>query len=161
VTGGPVISYNVGTYDPVLGPVWRFRNTTNLNWSFDNFGATWTIRYYSSLQESCHPDVPELAEYFPCTDPNGNVQGQQAGLYRQGGVAFNDLQVYWNAPWKGRISLGATDIFNRRAQLSYTGVQGVTGPLGPTGTDGYSLYPYNPQYDIGRVLYLKYTQQLF
>jgi iron complex outermembrane recepter protein len=161
VTGGPVITWNVGTYDPVLGPVWRFRDTTNLNWSYGNFGATWTIRYYSSLQESCHQDVTELEEYFPCTELNGNVQGQQSGLYRQGAVAFNDLQVNWTAPWKGRFALGATDVFNRRAQLSYTGVQGVTGPLGPTGTDGYSLYPYNPQYDIGRVIYLKYSQKLF
>ncbi|GLQ47454.1 TonB-dependent receptor [Dyella lipolytica] len=161
VTGGPVVSWNLGAYDPVLGPVWRFRDTTNLNWNYNSFGATWTIRYYSSLQESCHPDVPALQEFFPCTEPNGNVQGNQAGLYRQAPVAFNDLQVYWNTPWKGRISLGATNVFNRRAQLSYTGVQGVAGPLGPTGTDGFSLYPYNPQYDIGRVIYLKITQQLF
>lgn len=159
--GSPVVSYNVGTYDPILGPVWRFRDTTNLNWSFGNFSATWTLRYYSSLQESCRPDNTSLALYFPCDEPNGNVQGAQSGLYRQGGLAFNDLQVSWVAPWKGRISLGATDVFNRHAPLTYTGAQSVIGPLGPTGTDGYTAYAYNPQYDIGRVIYLKYSQQLF
>jgi iron complex outermembrane recepter protein len=158
---GPVVSYNLGTYDPILGPVWRFRDTTNVNWSYGSFSATWTVRYFSSLQESCEPDTPALAEYFPCTEPNGNVQGEQAGLYRQGALAFNDLQVSWQAPWKGRISLGATDIFNRHAPLSYTGAISVVGPLGPTGTDGFTQFPYNPIYDIGRVIYLKYDQKLF
>jgi iron complex outermembrane recepter protein len=158
---GPVVDYNVGTYDPILGPVWRFRETTNLNWSYRDFSATWTIRYFSSLQESCEPDNANLSEYFPCTDPNGNVQGQQAGLYRQGALAFNDLQVSWQAPWKGRISLGATNVFNRHAPLSYTGAEAVVGPLGPTGTDGFTQFPYNPIYDIGRVIYLKYDQKLF
>jgi iron complex outermembrane recepter protein len=158
---GPVTSYSLGSYDQVLGPVWRFRDTTNINWSWGNWGATWTLRYYSSLQESCHADNPNLDEFFPCDNPNGNVQGQEAGIYRQGGTTFNDLQLSWNAPWKGRFALGVTDIFNKRTQLSYTGVQSVEGPLGPEGTDGYSYYPYNPEYDIGRQIYLKYTQQLF
>jgi iron complex outermembrane recepter protein len=156
-----VVYYNLGAYDPILGPVWRFRNTTNLNWSYDNFGATWTLRYYSSLQESCRENNAALAQYFPCDDENGNVQGEDSGLYRQGGTAYNDVQVSWTAPWKGKISFGATNVFNRRTQLSYTGVESVIGPLGPTGTDGYSSFPYNPQYDIGRVVYLKYDQQLF
>jgi iron complex outermembrane receptor protein len=161
VANGPVVSYNVGAYDPVLGPVWRFRDTTNVNWTYGNFGATWTIRYFSSLQEPCREDQPALSEYFPCTNINGNVQGQQSGLYRQGALAFSDLQVNWTAPWKGRIAIGATNVFNRRAPLSYNGVANVSGPLGPTGTDGYTAFFYNPQYDFGRVIYLKYSQQLF
>ncbi|GLQ48982.1 TonB-dependent receptor [Dyella flava] len=160
--GDPVVRYDVGTYDPVLGPVWRFRDTTNFNWSWKDFSATWTTRFYSSLRETCHPDNPNLAIYFPCTDPNGIVQGNVgSGLYRQGGLAFNDLQVSWKAPWKGQISLGATDIFNRHAPLTYTGAESVIGPLGPTGTDGFTAFAYNPSYDIGRVIYLKYSQQLF
>ena len=158
---GPVTDSSLGSYDEILGPVWRFRDTTNLNWSLGNFGATWTIRYYSSLQESCRSDNPALQQFFPCDNVNGNVQGQQSGLYRQAGIAFNDVQFSWTAPWKGKFSLGATDVFNKRTQLSYTGVQSVVGPLGPEGTDGFSLFPYNPLYDIGRQIYLKYTQQLF
>jgi iron complex outermembrane recepter protein len=161
--GSQTVSYDVGTYDPTLGPVWRFRDTTNLNWSWGSFAATWTIRYYSSLRESCRADDPAMQEYYPCTDPNAVVQNDNFGTgeYRQGGIAFNDLQVSWKAPWKGQISLGATDVFNRKAPLSFVGAEGVVGPLGPTGTDGYTAYPYNPQYDFGRVIYLKYSQQLF
>jgi iron complex outermembrane recepter protein len=161
---GGMVSWNLGAYDPILGPVWRFRDTTNLNWSYGSFGATWTLRYYSSLQESCHANNALTAAqslYFPCDDINGNVQGASSGLYRQGATTFNDFQFSWTAPWKGQISVGSTNIFNRRTQFSYTGVQSVIGPLGPTGTDGYTGFSYNPQYDIGRVVYLKYTQQLF
>ncbi|GGA13097.1 TonB-dependent receptor [Dyella caseinilytica] len=161
--GAQVVSYDVGTYDPTLGPVWRFRDTTNLNWSWNNFSATWTVRYYSSLRESCRTDDAAMQEYYPCPDPDGIVQNNNLGTgeYRQGGLAFNDLQVSWKAPWKGQISLGATDVFNRKAPLTYVGAENVVGPLGPTGTDGYSSYAYNPEYDIGRVIYLKYSQQLF
>ncbi|GGA13082.1 TonB-dependent receptor [Dyella caseinilytica] len=161
--GAQVVSYNVGTYDPILGPVWRFRDTTNINWSWRSFSATWTVRYYSSLREACRSDEPAMEMYFPCSDPNGVVQGgtEGPGLERQGGLAFNDLQVSWKAPWKGQISVGATDVFNRHAPLSYVGAGDSVGPLGPTGTDGFTQYAYNPTYDIGRVIYLKYTQQLF
>jgi iron complex outermembrane recepter protein len=159
--GGPIISNTLGAYDTVLGPLWRFRSTVNLNWSYKQFGATWTIRYYSSLSESCIAPNPALNEYFPCNNPNKDLANSPNGINRQGGLAFNDLQVNWETPWKGRIALGATDIFNRKAPLSYTGVYSVAGPLGPTGTDGYSDYPYNPQYDIGRVIYLKYEQKFF
>ncbi|GLQ97597.1 TonB-dependent receptor [Dyella mobilis] len=159
--GGPIISNTLGAYDTVLGPLWRFRSTVNLNWSYKHFGATWTVRYYSSLSEPCIPANPSLSEFLPCNNPDKDLANSPHGLNRQGGLAFNDLQVNWETPWKGRIALGATDIFNRKAPLSYTGVYSVAGPLGPTGTDGYGDYPYNPQYDIGRVIYLKYEQKFF
>ncbi|RDS83191.1 TonB-dependent receptor [Dyella psychrodurans] len=159
--GGPVISNTLGAYDTVLGPIWRFRSTVNLNWSYKHFGATWTVRYYSSLSEPCIPPNPALSEVFPCNNPNKDLVNSPNGLNVQGGIAFNDLQLNWDAPWHGRIAVGATDIFNRKAPLSYTGVFSVAGPLGPTGTDGYSQFPYNPQYDIGRVVYLKYEQKFF
>ncbi|GFZ97510.1 TonB-dependent receptor plug domain-containing protein [Dyella caseinilytica] len=159
--GGPIISNTLGAYDTVLGPLWRFRSTVNLNWSYKQFGATWTIRYYSSLSEPCIAPNPSLSEVFPCNNPDKDLSVSPTGINRQGGLAFNDLQLNWQTPWKGRIAIGATDVFNRKAPLSYTGVYSVAGPLGPTGTDGYSDYPYNPQYDIGRVIYLKYEQKFF
>jgi iron complex outermembrane recepter protein len=159
--GGPIISNTLGAYDTVLGPLWRFRSTVNLNWSYKHFGATWTVRYYSSLSEPCIAPNPQLSEFLPCNNPTKDLVNSPNGLNRQGGLAFNDLQLSWEAPWKGRIAVGATDVFNRKAPLSYTGVYSVAGPLGPTGTDGYSDYPYNPQYDIGRVIYIKYEQKFF
>jgi iron complex outermembrane recepter protein len=160
-TGAPEISNTLGSYDTVLGPLWRFRDTTNINWSYGSFGATWTIRYFSSLTESCLPANPGMSLYFPCNMPNADLANSPTGLNRQGGLAFNDMQVSWTAPWKGQFSLGSTNVFNRRAPLSYSGVYSVAGPLGPEGTDGFSQYPYNPTYDIGRVIYLKYSQKLF
>ncbi|GLQ89511.1 TonB-dependent receptor plug domain-containing protein [Dyella flagellata] len=163
VAGGPAVGWNLGAYDPVLGPAWRFRDISNLNWSWGNFGATWTIRYFSSLKEPCRPNTQAsaaLSEYFYCPDPNGTVQGSP-GKYSQGALAFNDLQLSWKAPWHGQISVGATNLFNRHAPLTYTGAESVIGPLGPTGTDGYTSFAYNPQYDFGRVVYLKYDQKLF
>ncbi|GLQ93869.1 TonB-dependent receptor plug domain-containing protein [Dyella acidisoli] len=160
VTGGQVVGWNVGAYDSILGPVWRFRDVTNINWSWGNFGATWTVRYFSSLKEPCRGNNTSQQMYFPCNEPNAFVQGS-IGAYRQGALAFNDLQFSWKAPWHSQISVGATNLLNRHAPLSYNGVQNVIGPLGPTGTDGFTQYAYNPQYDFGRVVYLKYDQKLF
>ena len=159
--GTPQISNTLGAYDTVLGPLWRFRSTVNFNWSYGDFGATWTVRYYSSLSEPCIPPNYALNEILPCNEPNADLVNSPSGLNRQGGLAFNDVQLNWRTPWDGHIAVGATDVFNRMAPLSYTGVFSVAGPLGPTGTDGYSQYPYNPQYDIGRVIYLKYEQKFF
>jgi iron complex outermembrane recepter protein len=54
-----------------------------------------------------------------------------------------------------RIAIGATDIFDRQASLSYTGIFSITGSLGPTNTDGFGQYPYNSLRDMRRAVYIR------
>jgi iron complex outermembrane receptor protein len=63
-------------------------------------------------------------------------------------VTFDDMQVYWKAPWNGTISLGANNIFNRKGPYIYGGYAGSDTP-----------YNYNASYDIGRFIYVRYQQK--
>ena len=63
-------------------------------------------------------------------------------------VTFNDLQVYWNAPWNATFTLGANDIFNRVSPTVYGGYQ-----------SGDTPFDFNPSYDLGRFVYMRYQQR--
>ncbi|KFN47345.1 hypothetical protein N790_07925 [Arenimonas malthae CC-JY-1] len=60
-----------------------------------------------------------------------------------GGYATNDVQLTWNAPWKGTITVGATNVGDRYPEL--------------TAFDGrpWNFYLYDA---YGRTTYFRYTQ---
>ncbi|GLQ95823.1 TonB-dependent receptor plug domain-containing protein [Dyella mobilis] len=143
---GAPVSYNNG-----LSSYWRLRSNFTIGWSFRDFGAQWTLRYYSPLKEPCY-DAQSTA--FPCTLPNYYMTGVGVvPVTQMPSVTFNDLQVYWNAPWNGTIALGANNIFNRVGPYSYGGF--VVASVNNTDYQ----YNYNPSYDYGRFVYLRYTQK--
>ena len=137
---GVPVSYNNGT-----GSDWRLRSNFTIDWDYHNFGAQWTLRYYSPLKESCYN-----AQYsaFPCTLPNYYLVGVGiTPLTQVPSVTFNDAQVHWKSPWGAVVALGVNNIFNRVGPYSYGG----------SGSD--SAYSYNASYDYGRFVYLRYTQR--
>jgi iron complex outermembrane receptor protein len=141
--GNGVIDYNAGQYSN-----WRVRSNANLDWSYGDFGATWGLRYYSGLKENCTFDVTGGPD---CGLPNYVSPGVGITPKRQvGAIAFNDLQVRWNAPWNATISVGANNVFNRQTPLFYTA---------SSNTIGNSGYVANPSYDIGRFWYVRYNQK--
>ena len=139
---GVPVSYEAG-----FASDWRLRSTFSVGWNYRDFGALWSLRYFSPLKASCYN--PQ-ASAFPCTLPNYYAPGTGVSPTTQiPSVAFNDLQIYWNTPWNSTISLGANNIFNR------------VGPYFYNGTGGDTMYAYNPSYDIGRFVYVRYSQKLF
>jgi iron complex outermembrane recepter protein len=143
---GAPVSYNNG-----FSSYWRVRSNFSIGWSYKNFGAQWTLRYYSPLKEPCYnPD----ASAFPCTLPNYYMPGVGiVPVTQMPSVTFNDLQVYWNTPWNGTIAVGANNIFNRVAPYSYGGF--VVSSINNTDYQ----YDYDPSYDYGRFVYIRYTQK--
>ena len=138
-SGTPVTSVN-GT-----GSSWRLRSNFTINWDYHNFGAQWTLRYYSPLKDSCYN--PQYSA-FACTLPNYYQTGVGVSPMTQiPSVTFNDAQVHWKAPWGGVIALGVNNIFNRVGPYFY----------GSSGSD--SAYSYNASYDYGRFVYLRYSQK--
>ena len=137
----------VGWAGTTTGTHFRIRSNVMLSWDYGAFGASWTTRYYSGLKEACLS-----ASTFPeeCSDPNfrsPNNQGVSIGSPTnvRGATVFNDVQLRWNAPWDATIAVGANNVFGR---------------VGPT---LYSQPSANVSYyggfDIGRFLYMKYTQR--
>jgi iron complex outermembrane recepter protein len=152
--------YFVSTNDPrkPLSSVgftstFRIRSNLNVGWEKGNFGATWTARYYSSMKESCTYFLTgSTTANLECNDigfaPNGNVTGttsQLTRVNRNGSNTFHDLQLRWNAPWDATISVGANNLFERYGPVMYT--------------QPSANVSYYGGFDIGRFMYMKYTQK--
>lgn len=75
------------------------------------------------------------------------IEGTPGGLYLTniGGYTTHHLQVRWNTPWNGRITIGATNLGNKQPTLDPSMFSGL--PWNFALYDGY-----------GRTPYLRYTQ---
>ncbi|GLQ88424.1 TonB-dependent receptor domain-containing protein [Dyella flagellata] len=125
--------------------LYRLRSNLQLDWSYKQFGASWTVRYFSGLKDSCYSNVAPVIE---CGDPTyTNPWIGSYGIAQKGSVAFNDAQVRYNTPWKGAVSLGVNNLFNRQGPYYYNVTSASSSP------------PYNPQFDVGRFFYLQYNQK--
>jgi len=127
-----------------IGSGFRIRSNLTLGWDLENFGITWTARYYSGVKEQClslsaHPDE--------CSDP-----GQRAPWYagvrnynERGSVTFHDVQFRYSLPWDATVSVGANNVFEKYGPVMYTKPN--------------SVFSYYGGYDIGRFIYMKYQQR--
>ncbi|RDS80080.1 TonB-dependent receptor plug domain-containing protein [Dyella psychrodurans] len=125
--------------------MYRIRSNLQLDWDYRQFGASWTIRYYSGLKDSCYSVNPAIE----CSNPgytNPWIGG--FGIAQKGSLAFNDAQVRYTTPWKGVVTLGVNNIFNKKGPFYYNVVQSGTGSP-----------PYGPDFDIDRFFYLQYSQK--
>jgi iron complex outermembrane recepter protein len=125
--------------------LYRVRSNLQLDWDYKQFGASWTVRYYSGLKDSCWSVSPAVE----CSNPTyTNPWIGSFGIAQKGSVAFNDLQLRYTAPWKGTFTFGVNNIFNKQGPLYYN----VT-------LAGAGSPPYNPAFDYDRYFYVSYDQK--
>ncbi|WP_457319598.1 TonB-dependent receptor plug domain-containing protein [Stenotrophomonas sp. P5_B8] len=120
--------------------LFRVRSNVGINWAMGDFGVNYTARYYSGMKEDCI-DTGE----FWCNAPNHMANGESEPLRKTGSNTFHDLQVSWKAPWDATIALGANNVFDHKGPLMYSAPN--------------SSFAYYGGFDIGRFLYMKYTQR--
>jgi len=133
--GENIIIGNVGTPG-----IFRLRSNVGVNWEYGDFGVNYTARYYSGMKEGCID-----LDSFWCNAPDHIANGEDDPLRKTGSNTFHDLQVNWKAPWDATIALGANNVFNHRASLQYSAPN--------------SDFAYYGGFDIGRFIYMKYTQR--
>jgi len=96
----------------------EYRATLGNDWTIGDWTMTWNVNYIDGQRNP------------------GAVQGV-------GGYATNDVQLSWNAPWNGRIAVGATNVGDRYPELvAYDGRP-------------WNFYLYDA---YGRTVYMRYTQ---
>ncbi|GAB1596549.1 TonB-dependent receptor [Lysobacter sp. PAGU 2638] len=127
---------------------WRIRGNLMTRWEKGDFGATWFTRYYSRQTEPCrfiggHNDYGfgEL-----CNDATVNASGiVQAGSKNTiGGTTYNDVSVYWKAPWNAKVTLGVNNVFAKDPPTAFTAFANS----------------FDPQYEVpGRFFYMSYNQK--
>ncbi|WP_226468999.1 TonB-dependent receptor plug domain-containing protein [Luteimonas panaciterrae] len=117
----------------------RTRSNLSVDWSYQDFGVNWAVRYYSGLKEACaydgECDKPDFVSPYTGASPTRTT----------GANTFNDVQFRYNAPWNATIALGANNVFDHEGTYMYTS------PNSDFGTYG--------GFDIGRFVYMKYTQR--
>ncbi|WP_329742520.1 TonB-dependent receptor plug domain-containing protein [Dyella sp. A6] len=123
--------------------LFRIRANASLDWSYGNFGATWTVRYYSGLRDTCWDVGVE------CNEPNyTNPWIGTTGASSKGGVTFNDAQFRYKLPWHASFSVGVNNIFNKKGPFYYN-----------VAIAGSGEGPYLPAFDIDRYFYMSYNQK--
>jgi len=120
--------------------IFRVRSNLGVNWSMGDFGVNYTLRYYSGMKESC---ISLATDY--CDAPDHFANGESDPLRHTGSNTFHDLQVNWKAPWDATIAIGANNVFDHRGPLMYSAPD--------------SSFAYYGGFDIGRYMYMKYTQR--
>ena len=132
------------------GAVFRIRSNLNVDWTYGDFGVNWGTRYFSGLRESCVYNRPTAANPTvggpECNDPTygSPADGAFYPVRRVGSNTFHDLAVRWNTPWKGRITVGANNVFDHIAPVMYSNPN--------------SQFAYYSGFDIGRFYYVRYQQ---
>ncbi|WP_407353637.1 TonB-dependent receptor plug domain-containing protein [Luteimonas sp. R10] len=138
---------NVGMFD-TNGGVFRLRSNLKLSWDRNDFGASWTTRYYSAMKEDCFFFDEDDNPLPPCNIPDYVAPGTDGAIapkHRHGPNVFHDVQVRWNAPWNATISAGANNVFEHY------------GPLMTSQPN--ANFDYYGGFDVGRFIYLKYQQR--
>lgn len=126
------------------GGAFRIRSNASVDWTWGDFGATWTSRYYSSMKESCSWDnTPQGGP--ECNMPGYVENGVIFNANRVGANTFHDVQVRWTAPWNGTFAAGANNLFDHVGPVLYSGPN--------------SQYSYYGGFDIGRFFYVRYDQK--
>jgi iron complex outermembrane receptor protein len=115
----------------------RLKSNLSIDWSLGNWASTLTMRYSSGVKDDCWSSTEE------CSNPDGESAGY--GPYNKiGSVTYTDLNVSYATPWKGKISVGSNNLFNKTPRSIYSG-----------DSSGSSVDPNLP---IDRFVYVRYTQ---
>ncbi|MEI2456167.1 TonB-dependent receptor domain-containing protein [Lysobacter firmicutimachus] len=133
----------------------RVRSNLNIGWDWGHFGISWSARYYSSMKEGCTYFIAGVSDpHLECSEirlaPTGSLPGQGTVTQiqrrnRHGSTTFNDVQFRWNTPWDASVALGVNNVFKRYGPVMYT--------------QPSSNVSYYGGFDVGRFVYLKYTQR--
>ena len=124
-----------------FGSEFRIRSNLNLNWTYGDFGASWSMRYNSGTKENCYYSHLCTNPDYQAPDTQGNIVPQN----RIGSVTFNDVQVRWNAPWNATVSIGANNVLGKEPPIYFS--------------QPNSNYSFYGGHDMGRFMYMKYQQR--
>jgi iron complex outermembrane receptor protein len=137
----PTVNNGIATN---TGIGFRVRSNLTVGWDLENFGVSWTARYYSSVKEQCVNPGKYADE---CSDLNVAAPWYKGtrNYNERGSVTFHDVQFRYNLPWDATVSVGANNVFDKQGPVMYTKPR--------------SVFSYYGGYDIGRFIYMKYTQR--
>src|SRR5690606_21203537 len=138
--------YRVGIYTQDF-PVWRLRSNLRADWMLGDFGASWTTRYFSGLEEDCLTQrlaSGEVVAIGICSDPERRVEAGFEPRNHIGATTYHDVQVRYNTPWNGTVAVGVNNVFDKEP---------------PVANQAFAN-SFDSQYDTpGQFYYMEYRQR--
>jgi iron complex outermembrane receptor protein len=114
----------------------KVKSNLSLDWDLGNWNATWTARYQSKTKDQCW-DVD-----VECSNPDGETSFG-TGYNTLGGVVYNDISVGYKLPWKGKIMIGANNVFDKAPRISYNGASSSSAVDADKPIDRFVYVRYN------------------
>ena len=149
IPGNPLVYSYAGNYYGRGALTARIKSNLTLTWDLADWGASWTTRYTSRLEEDCTKAVSPGTQCSNGIQPF-NVDGlalnglESVPTNSLGGTTYHDVQVRWNAPWDGKISGGIRNVMDKDPPVSIF----------------VSNNSFDPSYDVpGRFFYVSYSQK--
>jgi iron complex outermembrane recepter protein len=137
----------VGEYNGA--PTWRLRSNFTTSWQKGDWDASWAVRYYSALDETCdggnyfeYGITPQEICNNDVFDSNGNFLRFENEI---GSRIYHDVQVGVKLPWNAKVSAGARNLFGKEPPI----------------TRSSFAHSFDGAYDLpgGGFFYLQYNQK--
>jgi iron complex outermembrane recepter protein len=125
---------------------YRVKSNISLDWSLGSVGVTLGTRYFSSLRTNCW----NVTARIECTDAGTGFTGSATGFNREKALVYNDLSVSYTTPWKGRLLVGANNVFDVKPRINYATSSSFGGPSSSSSVD--------PDLPIDRFFFVRYSQ---
>jgi iron complex outermembrane receptor protein len=124
----------------------RVKSNLALDWNLGNWSATLASRYYSGVKVHCWSAPANLE----CSNAN-DTASWGTGYSKLGAMVYSDLSVGYAFPWKGKLLVGANNVFNRKPIVVYDAASSLGGNSSSSAVD--------PERPIDRFFYVRYNQQ--
>ncbi|RTE86001.1 MULTISPECIES: TonB-dependent siderophore receptor [Gammaproteobacteria] len=139
-----------GGRDLVLDPgVPEQRVNLQTQWSLNDFTVAWNMNLIGTQYTTVEGRDAD-GNFDDCNDPGAGVDVARCGNW--GTYVTHDLQLSYNTPWNGRITVGAQNLFEKLPKI---GTANRAGGEYAFGGRNYNFNLYNAN---GRFTYVRYTQ---
>lgn len=126
--------------------LYRVKSNNAIDWDLGNWGATFATRYYSATKGRCWTVSPAVE----CSDPTGTASWG-TGFDRKSAMFYSDLNVSYNFAWKGKLMVGANNVFDKKPRIVYDTSSTFGGTSSSSAVDS--------ELPIDRFIYVRYNQK--
>lgn len=125
-------------------PYYRVKSNIFLDWNMGNFSATFGTRYFSAAKGQgwdCDPAAP-----VECSNPTGQSNQWGTGYDRKSAQMYHDLSFGYMTPWKGKILVGANNVFDKKPRRNYDSAASATTVDADVPLDRFIFVRYNQSF---------------
>ena len=121
----------------------RLKSNLTLDWNQGNWSATFASRYYCGVKTPCWSSTVE------CSEPGAPARWG-TDYNRKGRMVYSALALGYALPWKGRLLVGANNVFDRKPVITYDASSAFGGNSSSSAVD--------PERPLDRFFYVRYNQ---